>query len=195
MTRRIRWCVVVIAILTASCARHDFNLSAECPRLGATLEASEISGAIMLMAQSVPTATLYPCVERLRPGWEVERIDVERNRSTIAVSSDRLGDEFLRVNLRPVCDIAEDATVYPTEPDEEGTTLYEDIDKTLAGPDEEGEYEGRWWYQFEGGCAEFEFDAEGPGVDEIAADVRLAFTFQPSGPVLDLVEQEFGVDP
>lgn len=193
MNRRLLWLIVTIVMLTASCARHDFNLSAECPRLGVTLEASEVSGAITLMVQSVPDATLYPCVERLRPGWEVERIDVERNRSIIALSSDRLGDEFLRVQLRPTCDVAQDATVYPTEPDEAGTTLYEDIEKTLAGPHEEGEYEGHWWYEFDGGCAQFEFDAEGPGVDEIADDVRQAFTFRPSSPVLDLVEREFKV--
>ncbi len=193
MNRRFLFIVTAAALLVASCARHEFNLSAECPRFADTLEASEVSGAITLMVQSVPDATLYPCVERLRPGWEVERIDVERNRSTIAISSDRLGDEFLRVYLRPSCDIAADATVYPTEPDEAGTTLHEDIDKTLAGPDEEGEYEGSWWYEFDGGCVRFEFDAEGPGVDQIADDVRQAFTFRPSDPVLELVEREFGV--
>jgi len=194
VSRRLLWCLIALAALSASCARHDLNRSAECPRLGQTLEVSEVSGAITLMAQSVPGATLYPCVDRLRPGWEIERIDVERNRGTITVSSDRLGDEFLRVHLRPMCDIAADATIYPTQPDEVGTTLYEDIDKTLAGPDEEGEYEGNWWYEFAGGCVQFRFDAEGPGVDEIADDVRQAFTFRSTAPVLDLVAREFGVD-
>ena len=103
MNRRLLWPLLGLVVFTASCARHDFNLSAECPRIGGTLEASEVSGAIALMVQSVPDASLFPCVERLRPGWEVERIDVERDRSTIAVSSDRLGDEFLRVFLRPAC--------------------------------------------------------------------------------------------
>jgi hypothetical protein len=194
VSRRALSLLVALGILITSCARHDFNLSAECPRFGETLEESEVSGAITLMAQSVPDATMYPCVERLRPGWEVEQIDVERNRSTIALSSDRLGDQFLRVYLQPACAIAPDATIYPTQPDEAGTTLYEDIHKTLAGPDEEGEYEGSWWYEFEGGCVEFEFDAEGPGVDEIADDARQAFTFRPTGPVLELVAREFGVD-
>ena len=195
MSRRLLLAVVVFAALWSACARHDFNLSPACPRLGDTLAASEISGAITLIVQAVPDATLYPCLDRLRPGWEVEYVDAERNRASIALSSDRLGEEFLVVQLRPACTIAADATVYPTDPDETGTVLYEDIEKTLAGPDEEGEYEGTWWYEFEGGCVEYRFDAEGPGVDRIADDVREAFTFRPRRPVVDLLNQDAGAAP
>lgn len=35
-------------------------------------------------------------------------------------------------------------------------------------------YRGNWFYLFEGGCVTYTFDAEGPGVETIEADVRAA---------------------
>lgn len=195
MRQRHLLLVAVLALLASACSRHDFNLSPACPTVGEGYEDSVITGAITLMIQSVPDAAAYPCLERLRPGWTTTFVDAERDRTTIALSSDRLGFRFLEVILRPTCEIAADATVYPTEADEEGLTLYADIEKTLAGPDEEGEYYGSWWYVFDGGCVEFAFDAEGPGVDTIDQDVREAFTFFRRGPIDDLVERETGIRP
>ena len=195
MRARVFLVVAVMAVVMSACSRHEFNLSPECPKIGDGSADSEISGAITLMIQSVPEAAVYPCVERLRPGWDITDVDAEKGRTTIALSSDRLGFEFLRVYLLPSCQVADDATVYPTMADEAGTTLYEDIHKTLAGPDEEGEYEGSWWYVFDGGCVEFRFKAEGPGVDRISDDIRESFSFFQRAPIDDLVERELGIRP
>ena len=184
-----------LALLASACAQHDFNLSPACPQFGAELDDSEVSGFITLMVQTVPDAAMYPCVDRLRPGWDISHVDAERDRTTIGLSSDRLGREFLRVQLRSACEVADDATVHPTLEDETGAILYEDIDKTLAGRDEDGEYEGEWWYVFDGGCVEFRFDAEGPGVDRLDDEVREAFSFFERGPLDDLIERDMGVRP
>ena len=97
MNRRILFGVLGLALMVSGCARHDFNLSPECPKIGSSTADSEISGAITLMIQSVPDAAVYPCVDRLRPGWQISEVDAEKDRTTIALSSDRLGYEFLEV--------------------------------------------------------------------------------------------------
>lgn len=42
---------------------------------------------------------------------------------------------------------------------------------------EEGSYHATWFHQFEGGCVTFEFDAEGPGVEDLVNDVERTVNF------------------
>lgn len=50
----------------------------------------------------------------------------------------------------------------------------EEIEDKVTPPS----YRGSWFYVFEGGCTEYLFDAEGPGVERVAAEVQgsLGFT-------------------
>lgn len=38
-------------------------------------------------------------------------------------------------------------------------------------------YRGSWFYVFEGGCTEYRFDAKGPGVESVAAEVQRSLSF------------------
>jgi hypothetical protein len=193
--KRLALAAVALAVVTAGCARHDLNLSPACPQIGEGPEDSEVSGSMTLMVQSVPDAALYPCVDRLRPGWRTEFVDAERARTTIALSSDRLGRNFLEVVLTPSCRPSDDAVELTVVQGEAGLVLYQDVEKQPAGQDDEGEYEGSWWYVFDGGCVEFMFDAEGPGIDNLDEDVREAFTFFRRATIDDWIESEIGVRP
>lgn len=51
---------------------------------------------------------------------------------------------------------------------------------------EEGTYRATWFHLFEGGCITFEFDADGPGVETLVADVERAIGF---ADLADLKEQ------
>jgi hypothetical protein len=42
---------------------------------------------------------------------------------------------------------------------------------------EEGSYHAAWFHLFDGGCVTFEFDAEGPGVETLIADVEATIGF------------------
>lgn len=42
---------------------------------------------------------------------------------------------------------------------------------------EQGSYHATWFHQFDGGCVTFEFDAEGPGVENLVADVERTVHF------------------
>ena len=52
-----------------------------------------------------------------------------------------------------------------------------DLDQVIDAIEDaetESSYRGKWYYVFEGGCVVYTFDAVGPGVDTIEADVELA---------------------
>ena len=58
-----------------------------------------------LMAQSVPSASLVPCLRSLPTGWMVGRVTVNDGRSVIPLSHDRAGADVLTVRLTAACDI------------------------------------------------------------------------------------------
>ena len=49
----------------------------------------------------------------------------------------------------------------------------EEIEEKVTPPS----YRGSWFYVFEGGCTEYRFDAEGPGVESVAAEVQSSLSF------------------
>jgi membrane-associated phospholipid phosphatase len=59
---------------------------------------------LVLMAQSVPTASLVPCIELLPPGWTLGDVVVGNDRSRFTLTSDRGG--VLVVELTAWCDLA-----------------------------------------------------------------------------------------
>ena len=59
---------------------------------------------LWLMAQSVPSASLVPCVRSLPVGWTVAEVAVNNGRSLITLDHDRAGDGALVVRLTAACD-------------------------------------------------------------------------------------------
>ena len=57
--------------------------------------------------------------------------------------------------------------------------LFERLDDDLPEPS----YRGEWFQVFTGGCVTYEFDATGPGVDRLPADVQDALGLYPAGEV------------
>jgi hypothetical protein len=56
------------------------------------------------MAQSVPTASLVPCLQLLPVGWSVAEVAVNNGRSLITLNHDRGGKAALVVELTAACD-------------------------------------------------------------------------------------------
>ncbi len=61
----------------------------------------------------------------------------------------------------------------PGRPAESELSLETAIDE-IDDVTEDMRYQGFWYYLFEGGCVTYEFDAEGPGAHEVAADAAAA---------------------
>ena len=138
------------------------------------------SHAVILMAQSVPSADWIPCLKTTLPlGWSFEHLDARNDISRFYLNSDRAGPMAIEVRLTRSC-----ATTGSTEipSDREGMRRLERV--TMTTP----RFEGRRYYVFEGGCITFVFRLGG---DSDNRGEPLALATQAVGAVsrADLLQQ------
>ena len=60
---------------------------------------------LLLMAQSVPSATQVPCIEEFPAGWSFGGQEIESGSSEFWLFSDRAGDRAVTVTLTASCDV------------------------------------------------------------------------------------------
>ena len=95
------------------------------------------------MAQSVPSASLVPCVRYLPVGWNVAEVAVNNGRSLITLNHDRAGDRALVVRLTASCD--PNGAV-------EGPSATTGVRHSQRIESPTGEFTATWYDQFPGGC-------------------------------------------
>jgi hypothetical protein len=98
---------------------------------------------LWLMAQSVPSASLVPCVRALPAGWELADVAVNDGRSVLTLDHDRAGDSALVVRLSAACDPS--GAVEAPSP----TEGVRHLQRTESS---NGEFTATWFDQFPGGC-------------------------------------------
>jgi hypothetical protein len=138
------------------------------------------SNGVILMAQSVPSATWVPCLRTTLPlGWSFLHLDARNDVSRFWLDSDRDGPKAIEVRLQETCDTA-GATEIPS--DREGMHRLERV--TLTTP----RFEGERYYRFAGGCITFVFRLGGDSENRGEA---LALATQSVGAVTrsDLIAQ------
>jgi tRNA A-37 threonylcarbamoyl transferase component Bud32 len=96
-----------------------------------------------LEAQSVPSASLVPCVRFLPIGWSVAMVTVNDGRSVITLDHDRAGAAALVVRLTAAC-VPAGAAEGPSAT--AGVRHYQQIESRS------GEFAATWYDQFPGGC-------------------------------------------
>jgi tRNA A-37 threonylcarbamoyl transferase component Bud32/membrane-associated phospholipid phosphatase len=143
-----------------------------------------VSDPVMLMAQSVPTAAMVPCVENFPVGWSFNAMDVVNGRSRLFLDSDRAGFQVVDVTLTETCDV-DGATEVPT--DEPGTQRFERI--VLR----QDRYAGARYYRFDGGCVTYEFDFHGPGRTVLADEASLVLGFITRDEINSLLSRRYDV--
>ena len=136
---------------------------------------------LALETQSVPTATLVPCVDDPPPGWSFTAVDIRDGRTKLYMASDRAGADAVVATLTKSCEVT-DATPVPS--DEPGTLRYEEVD-TLSGA-----YSGHRYYTFAGGCVTYEFDFVGEGRTTLAEEAALALGFKSRAEIIQAYEAE-----
>jgi hypothetical protein len=130
------------------------------------------SNAVVLMAQSVPTATWVPCLQTSLPqGWSFRHLDARNGVARFWLDNELDGPEPIQVRLEDSCDTL-GATEIPS--DREGMRRFERV--TMTTP----RFEGRRYYVFEGGCITFEFQLDDNGENRAEA---LALATQTVGAV------------
>jgi len=147
--------------------------------------ASQNGSVLVLIAQSVPSATYIPCVAALPAGWAFGGEEIRSARSPFWVASDRAGLRALTVTLTPSCDVT-GAVLVPSAPDDPGLRRFER--PTSLPP----HYSGLRYYRFPGGCVTYRF-AFAPGSSfalALEATDALSFVSRSEG-VAALREQGF----
>jgi serine/threonine protein kinase len=142
---------------------------------------------MVLVAQSVSSATRVPCVDALPAGWRLGRVDVRRNRTRMWFDSDKAGRHALLVSLlRPeACNLSNTMEV-PS--DEVGTRRYERPERLPP------ELRATRFYTFDGGCVtyRFQFERGASATLQLAADSGL--TFEPRSRLVHTVDEKSGLD-
>jgi hypothetical protein len=118
------------------------NEAGKTPVNGTSLACTDLEP-LWLQAQSVPSASLVPCVRSLPVGWSVARVTVNDGRSVLTLNHDRAGDGALVVRLTAAC--APGGAV-------EGPSATEGVRHSQRTESRAGGFSATWYDQFPGGC-------------------------------------------
>jgi hypothetical protein len=118
MRRRLAASVLGIAVMINGFAREDLG------RRIPSCDPNEASSTILLEAQSVRDTEYIPCISDLKAGWSYEHVEARSGHARFWISSDRVGERFLEVTLRPACELGNALQM----PSDEGTVpLFVDV--------------------------------------------------------------------
>jgi membrane-associated phospholipid phosphatase/tRNA A-37 threonylcarbamoyl transferase component Bud32 len=143
--------ILALLVLAALNPRYIFNNedAVETPLNIRNLDCSQLEP-LWLMAQSVPSASLVPCVQLMPVGWSVAEVAVNNGRSLITLNHDRAGKRALVVRLTSSCDLTGTVEVTSEQP---GARRYLRIERNNA------EFSATRAYVFPGGCVTARFTA------------------------------------
>lgn len=125
---------------------------------------------LILYAQSVPTATLVPCIREFPAGWTFGGEHVDAGKARFWLDSDRAGIQAVTVSLSRSCDTG-GAIRVPVDPDEAGTERFEAPEVLRPG------YAGLRFYTFPGGCVTYRFSFRPGASFTQALEATEALTF------------------
>jgi hypothetical protein len=114
----------------------------------------ESRSALLLMAQSVRTASLLPCIRALPVGWTFAKLDVTSKRAQFWLASDRAGKKALRVSVSRACN-TEGASASASE--RADVRRYNRVQPVSSG------FRADHYFVFPGGCIRYHFDLHRPG--------------------------------
>ncbi len=170
--------IALLGSILAACSSQAGDASeANCP-----VEDGEL---FVLMAQSVPSATLLPCIAGLPAGWKYGGSDVRSGSARFWLDSDRGGLHSVEVSLTPSCRIvgAVDVTNSTTEG---GVRVY--LHEFALHP-----FSANKYFLFPGGCVTYRIRF-GPNAEPtLALEADQAVTFGLRTVLVRKIEQEFGL--
>ena len=123
---------------------------------------------LWLMAQSVPSASLIPCLQLVPVDWTVAEVAVNNGRSMITLDHDRGGSAAMVVRLTASCDLAGATEVTSEQP---GARRYLRVDPNST------EFSATRAYTFPGGCVTQRYRAAGPSALRLGDTASTEFGF------------------
>ncbi len=180
VARRIVGSVAAVIVLSAlaSCSAQAGDASeANCP-----IEDGEL---FVLMAQSVPSATLLPCIAALPAGWTYGGSDVHDDLARFWLDSDRGGIHAVEVSLAPACRIAGSVDV-TNSTTEGGVRVY--LDEFDLHP-----FSANKYFVFPGGCVTYRYRFGPDAEATLATEADAAVTFGLRTVLVRQVDDDLGL--
>jgi tRNA A-37 threonylcarbamoyl transferase component Bud32 len=161
--------ILALLVLAALNPRHLFdNEVAVATPLGIKDVGCADLEPLWLMAQSVPSASLIPCLQLVPVDWTVAEVAVNNGRSVITLDHDRGGSAAMVVRLTASCDLV-GATEVTSE--QHGARRYLRVDPNNT------EFSATRAYTFPGGCVTQRFSAAGPSALRLSDTASTEFGF------------------
>jgi len=136
-----------------------------------------------LEAQSVPSATLVPCLRSLPTGWTLSNVTVNDGRSVLTLDHDRAGPKAVVVRLTAACDTAGAQERPAAEP-----TVRRFERQERAG----GESTATWYDRFLGGCVTTRLTASARQWPQLANEASLVLGFTTRQELRQVLETRSG---
>jgi hypothetical protein len=173
--RSVAACAVVLCLAPASCSTNA----------GGPPPCDDPSDhGVVLIAQSVPSATLIPCVRSIPTGWTFGGGFVSQDLSRMWLSSTVAGVNSVRADLTPSCDPGDAIETVPS-PGETGTRVFQ-------GPQSLDPFRWTRYVTFPGGCVVFDYRFASGAPASLSLVVNDAFSFVPRDEVVAAVRDELG---
>jgi hypothetical protein len=174
---RVAATAIVVSTLASCSARAGDATEANCP--------IEDERFFVLMAQSVPSATLIPCIEALPAGWTYGGSDVSNAVARFWLDSDRGGFHAVEVSLEASCRITEAVDV-TNSTSEGGVRVY--LDEFDLHP-----FTANKYFVFPGGCVTYRYRFGPEAEATLALEADEAVTFNPRTVLVAKVQEELGL--
>jgi hypothetical protein len=137
--------VVVVVLVLGGCAGAE-SAAPEC----------KPGRRLAILAQSVPAASLVPCLDTMPAGWSFAALDVDSQRSRFWLDSDRAGLRAVEVELAPACEVSGSTKA---ESEDEGVGRHQRLSSLSP------RFVGTTYDVFEDGCVIYRYDfAHGPHI-------------------------------
>jgi hypothetical protein len=170
---------VTAAVLAAGCSSSIGNPVRILP---CTPSDDQLDKRMVLMAQSVPTASAVPCMRTTLDDWFLDDLDSSHGSTRIEFS--RLIDDLaLTIMLTRTCD---PGAASETATDQPGTRRFDERIRTGSS------YRDRRFYLLPGACVMYEFKLTGTGAEEAAEDISSAIGFVSRDQLADQVRRYSG---
>ena len=177
--RRVAVLVAVAASLLAGCGS---SIGDPVRLLPCTPSDHGLDQQLVLMAQSVPTASAVPCMRAALDDWYLDDMDSQDGYTRIEFS--RLIDEFaLTIERSRTC---VHGAASETSTDQPGTRRFDERIRTGSS------YRDRRFYLLPGACMTYQFALTGAGTEAAAAEIAGAIGFVSRDQLADQVRRYSG---
>jgi hypothetical protein len=160
------WAAIVLLLVVVAAIRTPllgYERAVQTPLGAHALGCADLES-LWLEAQSVPSASLVPCIRPRLDGWTVAEVAVNDGRSVVTLNHDRAGPSAVVLRLTAACDPAGAVQAPAPAP---GVRRYQ-----RAGS-HTGEFRVTWYDLFPGGCLTYQLhstsDVEGSFAAELPA--------------------------